>query len=105
MNMRDGNDDNIAYALRKLGGRKYSTTTIIDALLDRCGNDDAAKLMLLVQLKHNNWRLRLDPPPVNVPLAVGLAYRAAVEAHGSIKAAIAALRAEATRSTRTKQDP
>jgi hypothetical protein len=32
-----------------------------------------------------------------VPPAVGLAYRAAVNEHGSVKAAIATLRAEAVR--------
>jgi hypothetical protein len=73
-------------------------TTIIDALLEPCSNDDEAKLMLLCWFKHNNWRLSLDPAlPVNAPPTVGIAYRAAVDEHGSVKAAIAALRAEAAR--------
>jgi hypothetical protein len=72
-------------------------TTILDALLNRCGDDDKAKLMLLGWFKHNHWRLSLDRLPVNVPLPVGLAHRAAVNEHGSVKAAIAALRAEAVR--------
>jgi hypothetical protein len=98
--MQDGNDDKVANVRRTLGGRRYGITTIIDALLDRCGNDDAAKLMLLCWLKHNNWRLSLDPQPsVNVPPTVGIIYRAAVDEHGSIKAAIAALRAETERCT------
>jgi hypothetical protein len=95
--MQDSNGDDVVWVLRHLTGRRYSVATIIDFLLRRCGDDEEAKLMLLCWFKHNNWRLSLDPLPVNVPSAVGLAYRAAVDERGSVKAAIAALRAEAVR--------
>jgi hypothetical protein len=99
--MSDDNNDALVYVLRKTTGINYSVRTILDFLLNRCGNNDQAKLMLLCWFKHNNWRLSFDPPPVNAPPTVGIAYRAAVDEHGSVKAAIAALRAEAVRCIKT----
>jgi hypothetical protein len=73
-------------------GKRY---TLMEALLTSIKNtDDAGQLLFLCCLKHEGWLIRdLKPPPFSSGAA--RLYEAMVKQHGSVAAALAALKAEA----------